>query len=83
MALKIIDECIACDACVEVCPSGAIEGADPIYIITPSLCTECVGYIAEATPSCIPVCPVEAIVYDEAHEETPAQLMEKYERNNS
>ena len=83
MALRIIDECIACDACVEVCPSGAIEGADPIYSITPSLCTECVGYLEEATPSCIPVCPVEAIVYDEEHRETPEQLMEKYRRNNS
>ncbi len=82
MALKIIDECIACDACVEACPSGAIEGADPIYIITSSLCTECVGYVAEAIPSCIPVCPVEAIIYDEEHKETPEQLMKKYERNN-
>jgi len=83
MALKIIDACIACDACVEVCPSGAIEGADPIYIITPSLCTECVGYHEEATPSCIPVCPVDAIVYDETNQETVEQLMEKYKRNNS
>ncbi len=83
MALKIIDACIACDACVEVCPSGAIACADPIYVIDAALCTECVGYLDEATPSCIPVCPVEAIVYDPVHEETPAQLLEKYKRNNT
>ena len=83
MALKIIEECIACDACVEACPSGAISCADPIYIIDAGLCTECVGYKEDAKPSCMPVCPVEAIVYDEAHRETSEQLLEKYKRNNS
>ncbi len=33
MALKITDECIACDACREECPNEAIEENDPIYII--------------------------------------------------
>jgi ferredoxin len=83
MALKIIDECIACDACVEACPSGAIECADPIYIITSALCTECVGYVEDAKPSCMPVCPVEAIIYDKSCVETPEELLEKFKRNNS
>jgi len=29
MALKITDECIACDACREECPNEAIEENDP------------------------------------------------------
>jgi ferredoxin len=35
MALLITDECIACAACREECPSEAIEENDPIYIIDP------------------------------------------------
>jgi ferredoxin len=81
MAVKIIDECIACDACVEACPSGAITCDDPIYIVTPALCTECVGYLDDPKPSCIAVCPVDAIVYDEAHQESFETLLEKYKRN--
>ncbi len=82
MALKIIDECIACDACTEVCPSGAIECADPIYIISFDLCTECVGYFEDAQHSCVKVCPVDAIILDETKLETLPQLMEKYTKNN-
>ncbi|WP_300365664.1 4Fe-4S binding protein, partial [Hydrogenimonas sp.] len=44
MALMITDECIACDACRDECPNGAIEEGDPIYIIDPDRCTECVGH---------------------------------------
>ena len=35
MALLINDECIACDACREECPTTAIEEGDPIYYIDP------------------------------------------------
>ncbi len=83
MAVKIIEECIACDACVEACPSGAIACADPIYVVTPARCTECVGYLEDPTPLCIPVCPVDAIVYDESITETPETLLEKYRRNRT
>ncbi len=82
MALKIIDECIACDACFEVCPSGAIECADPIYIITSSLCSECVGYKDDQEPSCVKVCPVEAIVIDERYPRDKETLLKTYKRNN-
>lgn len=75
MALLINDECISCDACVSECPNDAISEGDPIYVIDPNLCTECVGFYDE--PQCVNVCPVEAIVPDPSHEETQEQLMEK------
>lgn len=79
MAFKIIDECIACDACVEVCPTVAIEASDPIYVITAEICCECEGYHQEA--SCIGVCPVDAIIIDENYLESEDSLLEKYERS--
>jgi ferredoxin len=78
MALIINDECIACDACVAECPNEAISEGDPIYVIDPDLCTECVGYFDE--PQCVNVCPVEAIVPDPDHMETKEQLLEKKKR---
>ncbi|MCH9814335.1 MAG: YfhL family 4Fe-4S dicluster ferredoxin [Epsilonproteobacteria bacterium] len=81
MSLKIIDECIACDACVEACPTYAIEAADPIYIIDPQVCCECVGY--HEAPSCVPVCPVDAIFLDEDYPETTVSLQKKYESSKS
>jgi MinD superfamily P-loop ATPase len=50
--MKIIDECIACGTCTEVCPVGAIVEADEIYMITED-CTGCVA--------CVNTCPVAAI----------------------
>ena len=43
MAILINDECILCDACVPECPNDAITEGDPLYIIDPDLCTECMG----------------------------------------
>jgi ferredoxin len=79
VALKIIDECIACDACVEVCPTIAIEVADPIYVIEFDICCECVGYHKE--PACVPVCPVDAIVLDESEIEDKKTLLEKFKKS--
>ncbi len=76
MALKIIDECICCDACVTPCPTEAISCDDPIYVIDFDLCTECVGYFK--TPQCIKVCPVDAIVKDEDNFETKQDLIKKF-----
>ena len=59
MALIINEECIACSACVDECPNEAISEGDPIYVIDPNKCTECVGFYDE--PQCVTVCPVEAI----------------------
>jgi len=66
MALMINEECIACDACVPECPNDAISEGDPIYIIDPNLCTECVGFFDE--PQCIEVCPVDCIIPDPDHQ---------------
>lgn len=77
MSLLIHEECIACDACREECPNGAIEEGDPIYVIDPDLCTECVGYFDE--PSCVSVCPVDAIIPDSDNLESIEELKYKYE----
>jgi len=78
MALKINEECIQCDACVAECPNEAISEGDPIYIIDPNICTECVGFFDK--PQCVEVCPVDCIVSDAAHEETEDELLEKKKR---
>ena len=78
MSLLINEECIACDACREECPTGAIEEGDPIYIIDPDRCTECVGFYDE--PACVAVCPVDCIVPDPDNVETMAELKLKYQQ---
>jgi len=79
MALKITEDCTACDVCVEECDvNHAISEGDPIYVIDPDKCTECVGIADE--PKCQPVCPVEAIVPDPDHRETKDQLMAKFKK---
>ncbi|MCP4791398.1 MAG: YfhL family 4Fe-4S dicluster ferredoxin [Gammaproteobacteria bacterium] len=77
MALKIIENCTACDACVLECPNDAISEADPIYIINALLCTECVG--AEDEPQCMLECPADCIVKDPDWEESEEQLQAKYD----
>jgi len=76
MALKIADDCIACDACREECPNGAIEENDPIYMIDSDRCTECVGYYDE--PQCIAVCPVDCITSDPDNVESVEELKFKF-----
>jgi len=81
MALIILADCTACDACEPVCPNEAIKAGDPIYIIDPMKCTECVG--AEDDPQCQLVCPAECIEKDPDWPETEDELMEKYESLHS
>ena len=77
MALMIIENCTACDACVLDCPNDAISEADPIYVVNSLLCTECVG--AEDEPQCILVCPADCIINDPDWVESEEQLQEKYD----
>ncbi len=62
MPLKITNDCIACDACINECPTDAIKESDPIYIINPKLCVECIDFYEE--PQCVLVCSVDAIIFD-------------------
>jgi len=45
--------CIGCEACIDVCPVGAIEMDGDKAVIDPDKCTE--------AGTCIETCPVEAI----------------------
>ena len=76
MALMIRDTYTACDACEPVCPNQAISAGDPIYVIDPLKCTECVG--AEDEPQCMLVCPAACIVPNPDWAETKDDLMSKY-----
>ncbi len=38
--MKINNNCAACGACLDVCPSGAIKEG-PIFKIDPDACIEC------------------------------------------
>lgn len=78
MSLIITDECIACDACREECPNEAIEEGDPIYLIEPDHCTECVGWFDE--PQCVEVCPVDCIIVDSNNQETMQELKFKFKQ---
>ena len=78
MALKISDDCIACDACREECPNEAIEENDPVYLIDSDVCTECVGHFDE--PQCIAVCPVDCIISDPDNAENAEELMFKFNK---
>lgn len=54
MAYKITDDCIACGACAEDCPVGAISEGDGKYVIDPDACIDC-GACAESCPVAAPV----------------------------
>ena len=81
MALIIGDECINCDVCEPECPNGAISQGEDIYVINPSLCTECVGH--HDKPQCMEVCPVDCINKDPDHVEDQDTLYQKYLRLSS
>jgi ferredoxin len=76
MALLITDECINCDVCEPECPNGAIAQGEEIYVITPGLCTECVGHYE--TSQCVDVCPVDCIIIDPDIVESKDELYAKY-----
>lgn len=69
MSVKITEECINCDACIDECPAMAIVSADDSPIedteftyVKPEKCIECVD---TTIPKCADICPTEgAIVWD-------------------
>ncbi len=76
MALKITEECIACGACEPECPNEAIAAGDPIYLIDPDKCTECLGYYDDQ--QCQAVCPVACCPPDPDHPESKDDLLKKF-----
>ncbi len=62
MATMITSDCINCGACEPECPNNAISQGDPVYVIDPKLCNECVGF--HDYEACAAVCPVDVCVTD-------------------
>ncbi|MAG31121.1 MAG: 4Fe-4S ferredoxin [Deltaproteobacteria bacterium] len=76
MATMINGSCINCGACEPVCPRGGIVKGEEIYVIDPSLCTECVGFHPQQ--QCASVCPITACcVQDPERVETEELLFER------
>jgi hypothetical protein len=73
MATMITSDCINCGACEPECPNNAISQGDPVYVIDPLLCTECVGF--HDHEACAAVCPVDVCVTDPNNVETEAVLI--------
>lgn len=76
MAMKVLADCINCGACEPECPNQAIAPADPVYVIDPDRCTECVG--AYESPRCVEACPVDCIVHDPDRVESPEVLQSRF-----
>lgn len=73
MATMITADCINCGACEPECPNNAISQGDPVYVIAPQLCTECVGF--HDYEACAAVCPVDVCVTDPNNIETEDVLI--------
>lgn len=66
MSLQIVDSCVNCWACIDVCPSDAIAQGEQHFTISAKKCTECEGDYAD--PQCASICPIEAAIVDAAGE---------------
>src|SRR5512147_2309162 len=75
MATMITSDCINCGACEPECPNNAISQGDPVYVIDPLLCTECVGF--HDYEACAAVCPVDCCVTDPNNIESEQVLIER------
>lgn len=62
MALSIVESCVNCWACVDVCPSEAIYASSTHFKINARKCTECDGDYAD--PQCASICPIEEAILD-------------------
>jgi 4Fe-4S binding domain len=75
MATMITNECINCGACEPECPNNAISQGDPVYVIDPLLCTECVGF--HDYEACAAVCPVDCCITDPNNIESEEVLISR------
>jgi ferredoxin len=66
MALQIVDSCVNCWACVDVCPNDAIYEDVPHFLVNDRKCTECLG--DHADPQCAAICPIEGAIVNELDE---------------
>lgn len=73
MATMITGDCINCGACEPECPNNAISQGDPVFVIDPVLCTECVGF--HDYEACAAVCPVDVCVTDPNNVEAESVLI--------
>ncbi|MSP40308.1 MAG: YfhL family 4Fe-4S dicluster ferredoxin [Deltaproteobacteria bacterium] len=73
MATMIASDCINCGACEPECPNNAISQGDPIFVIDPILCTECVGF--HDYEACAAVCPVDVCITDPKNIESEEALI--------
>lgn len=62
MAVEIVDLCVSCWACVDVCPSEAIAQGGKHMQVNAKKCTECEGDFAD--PQCASICPIENCIVD-------------------
>jgi len=72
LATLITADCINCGACEDECPNGAISMGEEVFVIDPSLCTECVGFANEQ--ACAAACPPSVCVQDPERVETEEVL---------
>jgi ferredoxin len=77
MATMIGEACIACGACEDECPNGAISLGNEIFVIDPALCCECVGF--HHRQKCADACPVDCCVPDPRYRETEETLFQRAE----
>jgi len=75
MATMITEDCINCGACEDECPNGAISMGEEIFVIEPTLCTECVGFSNEQ--ACAAACPPDVCIQDPARVESEDALFER------
>ena len=54
MAYVVTDECVACGACKDICPVGAIADGSPKFSVDAGSCVDC--------GACAGECPRNAIV---------------------
>ncbi len=62
MAYSIIETCVSCHACLQICPSEAIYQAENHFMVDAKKCTDCEGDYAD--PQCSSICPVEGAILD-------------------